>query len=138
MEVTLHHDGGACFTAQARQHRVHLDQPADDGATDNGMTPAELLLASLGGSIGQYVAQYLQLRELSAEGLEVRVRAQPSQRPLRLKDFQIEVIVPALTERQLRSLEKSFPAGIVQNTIAFENTLRITAVSSTSQKPTRQ
>ena len=137
MEITLQHDGGARFTAQARQHRVHLDQPAEDGATDKGMTPAELLLISLGGCVGQYVAQYLQLRSLSIEGILVRVQAQPSQRPLRLKDFQIEVIVPGLTERQLRALEKSFPAGLVQNTIAFENTLCVTTVASNNQKAAR-
>ncbi|MGB7167854.1 MAG: OsmC family protein [Acidobacteriaceae bacterium] len=130
MEITLQHSGGSRFTAEARQHRLQLDQPAEDGATDHGMTPAELLLASLGGCVGQYVAQYLRLRALSPEGLLVRVQAQPSQRPLRLKDFQIRVIVPALNERQLRALEKSFPAGLVQNTVAFENTLRITAASA--------
>lgn len=130
MEITLQHAGGVRFTAEARQHRVLLDQPAEDGATDHGMSPAELLLASLGGCVGQYVAQYLQLRGLSAEGLLVRVNARPSSRPLRFKDFQIEVIVPALTQRQLRDLEKSFPAGLVQNAIALENALHISAVSA--------
>jgi putative redox protein len=130
LEVTLRHAGGARFTAEARQHRVLLDQPAEDGATDHGMSPAEMLLASLGGCIGQYVAQYLQLRGLSGDGLLVRVNARPTSRPLNLKDFQIEVIVPALSERQLRALEKSFPAGLVQNAIALENKLRITAVST--------
>ncbi len=130
MEISLQHTGGARFTAEARQHRIQLDQPAEDGATDHGMTPAELLLASLGGCIGQYVAQYLQLRGLSAEGLLVRVHAHPSSRPLRLKDFQVEVIVPGLNDKQLRALEKSFPAGLVQNAIALENTLQVTAVSA--------
>jgi putative redox protein len=130
LEITLQHAGGARFSAEARQHKVLLDQPAEDGATDHGMSPAELLLVSLGGCVGQYVAQYLQLRGLSAEGLLVRVNARPSSRPLRLKDFQIEVIVPALNERQLRALEKSFPAGLVQNAIALENALCITAVSA--------
>lgn len=133
LEITLQHAGGARFVAEARQHRILLDQPTEDDATDHGMTPAELLLASLGGNIGQYVAQYLRLRGLSAEGLLVRVQAQPSQRPLRLKDFQVEIIAPSLNERQLRALEKSFPAGIVQNTIALENTLRIAAVSARAE-----
>lgn len=133
MEITLQHAGGARFAAEARQHKVLLDQPAEDGATDNGMSPAELLLISLGGCIGQHVAQYLQLRGLSADGLLVRVNARPSSRPLRLKDFQIEVIVPTLNERQLRALEKSFPAGLVQNAIILENALRITAVSARSE-----
>lgn len=126
MEINLQNTGGARFCAEARQHRIQLDQPTEDGATDHGMTPAELLLASLGGCVGQYVAQYLQLRGLSAEGLRVRVQAQPNQRPLRLKDFQIEVVVPGLNERQLRTLEKSFPAGLVQNTITIGNALSIT------------
>ena len=130
LEITLQHAGGAQFVAQARQHRLLLDQPIEDGATDHGMSPAELLLASLGGCIGQYVAQYLQLRGLSTEGLRVRVNARPSSRPLRLKDFQIEVIVPGLNDRQLRALQKSFPVGLVQNAITLENTLRITAVSA--------
>jgi uncharacterized OsmC-like protein len=130
LEITLQHTGGVRFTAEARQHKTLLDQPAEDGATDQGMTPAELLLASLGGCIGQYVTQYLKLRGLSADGLRVRVQAQPSQRPLRLRDFQVEIVVPALNERQLRALEKSFPAGLVQNTIASENTLAVTVVSA--------
>lgn len=134
MEVTLQHAGGLRFTAEARQHKVLVDQPAEDGATDQGMSPAELLLVSLGGCIGQYVVQYLKLRSLPAEGLLVRVQAQPSQRPLRLKDFCVEVVVPGLSERQLAALEKSFPAGLVQNTIAFENTLRISAGAGKSQR----
>ncbi|MGA7887757.1 MAG: OsmC family protein [Acidobacteriaceae bacterium] len=129
MDVTLQHAGGARLVAEARQHRVILDQPAQDGATDRGMTPAELLLAALGGCVGQYVAQYLSLRGLSSKGLVVRVEAKPSPRPLRMKDYEVEVVVPGLTEPQLRALQKSFPAGLVQNAISLENSLRITAVS---------
>lgn len=129
LEISLQHTGNARFVAEARQHRLILDQPAEDGATDQGMSPAELLLASLGGCIGQYVAQYLGLRGQSAEGLSIRVGAQPASRPLRLQDFTVEVTVPGLTDRQLRSLEKSFPAGLVDNAIRFENAVSISAIS---------
>lgn len=129
MEISLRHSGGALFTAEARHHRVLLDQPAEDGATDQGMSPAELLLASLGGCIGQYVAQYLSLQGLSCEGLLIRVEAQPSARPLQVGDFQVEVIAPALNDSQLRALERAFPAGLVQNAIRCEHSVRITAVS---------
>lgn len=129
MEITLQHTEGARFLAEARQHRIVVDQPAEDGATDHGMTPAELLLAALGGCVGQYAAQYLNLRGLPSKGLLVRVEAQPSARPLRLQEFAVEVVAPGLTETQLRSLQKSFAAGLVQNAISLENSLRITAVS---------
>lgn len=130
MEITLQHAGGARLVAEARQHRIVLDQPTEDGATDQGMSPAELLLASLGGCVGQYVAQYLRLRGRSTEGLRVQVSADPGQRPLRLRNFQVEIVAPGLNDRQLRALEKSLPAGLVQNAITLENTLRITAVSA--------
>lgn len=135
MEITLQHTGGARFVAEARKHRLVIDQPAEDGATDHGMSPAELLLVSLGSCIGQYVAQYLSLRGLSSEGLVVRVAADRSTRPLRISGFQVEVVAPALTDRQLRALEKTFAAaGLVHGALARENTVRITATSS----PTRE
>lgn len=133
MDVTLQFSGGARFTAEARHHRVVIDQPAQGGATDHGMSPAELLLAALGGCVGQYVAQYLSLRGLSSKGLLVRVEAKPSPRPLRMNDYEVKVLVPGLTEPQLRALQKSFPAGLVQNAISLENTLRITAVTGDAQ-----
>lgn len=106
-----------------------VDQPAEDGASDHGMTPAEMLLIALGGCIGQYVSQYLSLRSLPCEGLMVRVNAERSTRPLRLKDFRVEIVAPGLTERQLRALEKTFPSGLVQNALTGENTVRVTASS---------
>jgi putative redox protein len=130
LEISLRHTGGARFSAEARHHRVLLDQPAEDGATDQGMSPAELLLASLGGCVGQYVAQYLSLHKLSSEGLLIRVETQPSPRTLHFGDFRVTVIVPSLSDRELRAIEKSFPAGLVQNAIRLENSLSVTAVSS--------
>jgi len=135
LEVLLHATGGARFVAESRHHRVVLDQPAEDGATDHGMAPAELLLSALGGCVGQYVAQSLSLRGVSSKGLRIRVTAEPSPRPLRLQNFRVEVVAPGLNARQMRALEKSFPAGLVQNALSLENALTITVVA---EKPTRR
>jgi putative redox protein len=129
LRISVQHVAGARFTAEARHHRVVLDQPAEDGATDHGMSPAELLLGALGGCVGQYVVQYLSARGLSCDGLEVAVSAEPTSRSLHLGEFSVAVIAPSLNERQLRALETSFPAGLVQNAIRFENVLRITVAS---------
>lgn len=137
LEISLHHTGGARFTAEARHHRLVLDQPAEDGATDQGMSPVEMLLVSLGGCTGQYVAQYLTAHGLSTHGLTVTVRTQPSPRALHLGGFQVEVTTPGLTDRQLSALEKSFPAGLVQNAIRLENQVQVTAVSAPAKKPKR-
>jgi len=137
LQISLVHHDGSRFTAEARHHRVVLDQPVEDGATDQGMSPAELLLVSLGGCVGQYVAQYLSTQGLPSKGLVVTVRTQPSPRPLRFGDFQVEVTAPGLTDRQLHALEKTFPAGLVQNAVCFENQLEITAVSGPAKKTKR-
>lgn len=137
MEVSLEYNGHARFTAEARHHRVVLDQPAEDGSTDQGMSPAELLLASLGGCVGQYVAQYLTARSLSPKGLAIRVRTRPSSRALHLGEFAVEISVPGLTDRQLRALEKSFPAGLVQNAVRFESQLKITLFPAPAKKNSR-
>lgn len=132
MEITLQHRGGAKFLAEARQHQLVLDQPAEDGATDHGMSPAELLLISLGGCVGQYVAQYLRLRGVPCEGLLVRVKAQPAARPMRLRDLSVKIVAPGLNERQLRALEKSLPSGLVQQTLSRDNAVQITATDMLS------
>jgi uncharacterized OsmC-like protein len=130
LQIALHYSGGALFAAEARHHRVLLDQPTEDGATDQGMSPAELLLASLGGCVGQHVAQYLSLRGLSRDGLSIRVETQPATRPLHFGDFHVEVTVPGLNDRQRRALEESFPAGLVHNALRCENRVSVTAAAS--------
>lgn len=130
MQITLQHLDGARFLAEARQHRLTIDQPAEDGATDQGMTPAELLLASLAGCVGQHVAQYLRLRSLPSRGLQVRVQADRSTRPLRLNNFSVEIVAPGLSDRQLRALEKSLPSGLVHSAIAQANPLKVSVTAS--------
>jgi hypothetical protein len=49
----------------------------------------------------------------------------------------VDVTVPGLTDRQIRALEDSFPAGLVQNAIRFENQLQIAAVAAPQKKPSR-
>ena len=134
LNIQLRHAGGARFIAEARQHRVLVDQPAEDGATDQGITPAELLLVALGGCLGQHVAQYLRMRDLPAEDLLIRVEAARATRPMRLCDFHVEVIIPGMSERQLQALEKSLPAGIVHNALLRENNIRITVSSADAQQ----
>jgi putative redox protein len=95
MQVTVEHLGGVQFEIRARQHRMVSDQPAENGGYDEGMTPPELLLASLGSCAGFYAAQYLKKRHLATEGTIVRVSAEKAQDPVRLNNFRIQVEIPA-------------------------------------------
>ena len=94
MEITVEHLGGVQFEIKARQHSIVSDQPPENGGFDEGMTPPELLLASLGSCAGFYAAQFLKKRRLASEGTIVHVLADKVKDPARLDYFRIDVHVP--------------------------------------------
>ena len=53
--------------------RSFLISRAENGGFDEGMTPPELLLASLGSCAAYYAAEYLRQHKLATEGTKVRV-----------------------------------------------------------------
>ncbi len=55
MEVKVSQLDGVKFAVQARTHTIICDQPSENHGTDEGMTPPELLLASLGSCAAFYV-----------------------------------------------------------------------------------
>ena len=67
---------GVRFEAESRGHKLICDQPVVNGGADTGMTPPELLLASLATCAGFYAVQYLKARKLPEQGLNVKVTAE--------------------------------------------------------------
>lgn len=126
MECTVEYLGGTKFGAVARGHRVVCDQPLDNGGADQGMTPPELLMASLGACAGYYAAQYLHARSLPAEGLKVRVVAEKAALPARLASFQIVVDAPfADQERHAQGLLRAVRTCLIHNTLAHAPAIEI-------------
>jgi len=119
MEIRIRHLDGVRFEAEARGHRIVSDQPADNGGQDAGMTPPELLLASLGACAGFYAAQYLRNHHLSQHGLEVAVTAEKAKTPARVGSFRIEVTAPGLAPEHEPGLMRSVNACLIKNTLAM-------------------
>jgi uncharacterized OsmC-like protein len=118
LEVTVEHLGAVQFEVKTRGHSVVSDQPVDSGGFDEGMTPPELMLASLGSCAGFYAADYLKRQKLAAEGTRVRVTAEKAKNPARLDNFRIEVDVPAgLSEEHLRGVEEAVHRCLIHNTL---------------------
>ena len=118
MEVSVEHLGGVQFEITARQHSITCDQPLEDGGYDEGMTPPELLLASLGSCVGFYVAMYLKKRSLATEGTRVHVSAEKAKAPPRMENFRIRVEVPAeFSQDQKRGIEEAAHRCLIHNTL---------------------
>ncbi|MFI5382578.1 MAG: OsmC family protein [Tepidisphaerales bacterium] len=117
MEVTVQYAGGARFEAATRGHRVVCDQPPANGGADEGMTPPEFLLVSLGTCAGFYAAQYLKNHSLPADGLDVKVLAEKAKAPARLGSMRIEVNVPGIGPEHEAGILRAVHACLVHNTL---------------------
>ncbi len=118
MEVLIQHLGAVQFEIQARQHTVISDQPAENNGYDEGMTPPELLLASLGSCAAYYVVDYLKRNKLPQEGTSVRVTAEKVKVPFRLDNFKVEVNVQGeLDDDQLRGVEEAVHRCLIHKTL---------------------
>jgi uncharacterized OsmC-like protein len=118
MEVKITHLDKVKFAIHSRSHSIVCDQPAENGGEDSGMTPPELLLASLGSCAAFYAMQYLMTRNLAQTGVEVTVTAEKLKHPARVGNFRVHVVCPvALTEEQTEGLMRSVHHCLVHNTL---------------------
>jgi putative redox protein len=118
MEVFVEHLGAAQFEIKARQHTVICDQPTESSGYDEGMTPPELLLASLGSCAAYYAVDYLKRNHLHEEGCRVRVTADKVKGPFRLDNFHIDVeVAEDLDAGQLKGVKEAVHRCLIHNTL---------------------
>jgi putative redox protein len=117
MTVNVRYLENVKFEAEARGHKLVCDQPLDNGGADEGMTPPEMTLASLGTCAGFYAAQYLRTRSLPTAGLAVRVDAEKAKNPARLGQFHILVELPEIDERHREGVMRAVKSCLIHNTL---------------------
>ena len=126
MEVQVEHLGAVQFEIKARQHTIDCDQPEDLGGFDEGMTPPELLLASLGSCAAFYAVAYLKKKGIDAPGTHVHVTADKAKAPARLDNFKIEVSVPIeLSDEHRAGVEQSVHHCLIHNTLLHPPTISL-------------
>ena len=126
MEVTVEHLGAVQFEIKARQHVIISDQPAESKGFDEGMTPPELLLASLGSCAAYYAVDYLTRNNIEREGVRVRVGAEKAKAPFRLDNFTIVVEVEGeLDSAQMAGVEEAVHRCLIHNTLLKPPTIEV-------------
>jgi putative redox protein len=138
MEVHVEHLGAVQFEIKARNHSIACDQPENMGGFDEGMTPPELLLASLGSCAAYYAVAYLKKKGLTAPGTRVTITADKVPNPARVDNFNIAVSVPldsALTEEHRAGLDQAVHHCLIHNTLLHPPTISF-SIQSTSPDET--
>lgn len=135
IETTAKFLNGVQFEVAARGHRLICDQPREGGGDDTGMTPPELMLASLAACAGYYALQYLKFRNLSQEGLSVRVEAEKAQQPARIGSFRIVVHAPSITDPQhITGLYRAAEKCLIHKTLMHTPSITIEVLQSEGEQ----
>jgi putative redox protein len=134
MEIRVEHLGGVQFEVKARHHRIACDQPIENGGFDEGMTPPELLLASLGTCAGFYATQHLRKHQIATEGTIVRVSAEKATNPPRLSEFRIQLEIPArINDQHYKAIEEAVRHCLIHNTLLNSPSISL-SVSSVAER----
>lgn len=105
MKASARRENGAYrHDVQVRNHRITIDEPAAKGGEDRGMTPQELLAASLASCVAVTIEMYASRKGWEVGDVEVVVDYEPAQRGSPVK-FALEVKLPKeLSEEQRERL----------------------------------
>lgn len=85
---------GVQLAAEVRGHRLIIDQPKEEGGEDQGITPVEMFVASLGACIGYFAVRFCQRHNLPTAGLAVTMRWAYAEQPHRVGSLTVEVSLP--------------------------------------------
>lgn len=119
-------EGGMRFTAETRGHQVTVDLPEAKGGTDQGMTPPELLAASLGTCIGVYVASYCESVGIDITGMTIDVASEMAQAPARIGQFHAAVTIPGgIPEDRMKAVHRVAENCLIHQTLCNEPEMTI-------------
>jgi putative redox protein len=100
--IQVDHKTGDLFEISVRDHRLHVDQPIEDGGTDVGPTPVELFVTSLATCVAVYARRYLARHDLP-DGLSVRGEFTMAEHPTRIGEVSLVIRLPEGVPDQRRA-----------------------------------
>jgi len=128
-EIVIGHIEGDRYHIRIGDHEVTVDQPLEQGGTDEGPTPTELFVASLASCAAFFAGRFLR-RHLGRDqqfGVDCRYHMSYDA-PSRVSSVHLDLVLPpdlpeAVRDGALRAAERC----TVHNSIERRPTIRITA-----------
>jgi uncharacterized OsmC-like protein len=137
--ITIRHEKGLRVTASVRNHQLVLDTPLDEGGTDTGAAPVELLTAALGACMAMHVAKYCQTARLPHEGLTIDLDFQLASDPLRVGALTVDITLPpGFPDQRKEAVRRAALQCTVKNTLKEGTTVDVEVQTSAPQaQPSR-
>jgi uncharacterized OsmC-like protein len=80
-----------------------VDQPAEEDGQDQGVTPVEMLVASLGSCIGYFAVRFCQRHNIPTTGLKISMEWDYAERPHRVGAIMAYLSFPVKLESAIKS-----------------------------------
>src|ERR1700687_1870028 len=133
MRTSTRYLDGKSFETLIRGHRIVCDQLISEGGADAGVTPPELLLASLGACAGHYAAEYLRARSLALAGLAVYVSADKALQAARLASFRLDIACPGVGDKDRLGLVRAGRTCLIHNTLTTSPAIHVSVFDATPE-----
>lgn len=86
---------GKKFSAHNRAHSIIIDQPKEEAGQDEGLTPPELFVDSLGSCIGVYILAFCKNTGLNPAGMKIILEWEKADdKPARIKNINAKIELP--------------------------------------------
>ena len=94
MEMKIAFRSGKKFVATCRGQQIITDQPEEKEGHDQGMTPPEVFIASIGSCIGVYVLNYCKTADINPIDMILSVDWQQTKNPARISKIKVNIKLP--------------------------------------------
>jgi uncharacterized OsmC-like protein len=94
MEMKIAYRSGKKFIATCRGKQLVIDQPLENGGTDEGMTPPEAFIASIGSCMGVYVLNYCRSANINPTDMILSIEWDKTKNPARISKIKVEIKIP--------------------------------------------
>jgi len=133
-EIVVTLAGNRRVDALVGAHRLHTDQPRDNGGDDTAPSPFQLFLASLGTCAGIFVQGFCARRNIPFEEIRIRQRADiDSAGTLRGVALEVE-LPPGFPERYREALIRAVEQCSVKRAIQAQPSFTVHAIPAMEAK----
>jgi len=120
MDIKISFDGGLKVNAHTNKFIIKTDQSIEGGGEGSAPEPFTLFLSAIGTCAGYYALQFCQTRDISMEGIEIKLSDDFDMEKKRAENINITFNLPdSFPKKYHNALIKSVNLCSVKNTINF-------------------
>ena len=115
--IRLTQQEGVRFTARFGTQDVTIDWKEDEGGTNQGMSPGELLCAALGACTVMNVVRYFETVGVPIEGVTAETTYENDEKDSRAERYEIRISLPVGLPKRERAVRKVAELCYVKKTL---------------------